>query len=60
MSSFDINGIGIPNGQFFGFPFSLDEADLIYLSIPWDVTTSYSGGASRGPEAIIEASTQLD
>ncbi|TXC76243.1 agmatinase family protein [Luteibaculum oceani] len=59
-NSFDINGVGIPNGQYFGFPFSLDEADLVYLSIPWDATTSYGKGTSHGPEAILEASTQLD
>ncbi len=57
---FDINGVGVPNGQYFGFPYSLDEADLVYLSIPWDATTSYEQGAAHGPEAIINASTQLD
>lgn len=57
---FDINGVGVANGQYFGFPYSLDEADLVYLSIPWDATTSYGQGTANGPEAIIEASTQLD
>jgi agmatinase len=28
--------------------------------MPWEVTTSYRGGTSRGPKAIYEASMQLD
>jgi agmatinase len=41
-------------------PFSPDEAALVLLSVPWDVTSSYGGGASAAPDAIIEESSQLD
>ncbi len=58
--AFDINGVGVANGQFFGFPFTLEQADLVYLPIGWDATTSYQKGTADGPEAMIEASTQLD
>ncbi len=33
---------------------------LVLLSVPWDVTSSAGSGSSRGPEAMIAASTQLD
>jgi agmatinase len=58
--AFDPNGLGIPNGQFFGFPHTLQEAKVVFLPVPWDVTTSYRPGTALGPQAILEASYQLD
>lgn len=58
--SFDPNGVGVANGNIFGFPVDETTADLVILPIPWDVTASYGKGTSRGPQAILEASTQLD
>lgn len=60
IKNFDPDGVGIDNGNYFGFPFSEDEARLVLYSVPWDVTASYGGGAAFAPDAIIEASTQLD
>ncbi|HNQ59557.1 MAG TPA: agmatinase family protein [Bacteroidales bacterium] len=60
MTSFDPNAIGIPNGNFLGLPYSNEEADIIIIPVPWDVTTSYHPGTCQGPEAIIKASTQVD
>lgn len=57
---FDPDGVGVDNGNYFGFPFGEEDARLVLLSVPWDVTASYGGGAAFGPDAIIEASTQLD
>ena len=37
-----------------------DDAALVLVSAPWDVTVSYGAGTAYGPDAIIEASTQLD
>lgn len=54
------NDIGKPNGNFFGFPYSLEESNIVLYPVCWDVTTSYKDGTSLGPEAIIEASVQLD
>lgn len=59
-SNFDPNGITIPNGSFFGFPYSVAEADIVFLPVPWDVTTSYGEGAAQAPQAILDASVQLD
>lgn len=57
---FDPNGVGIANGNIFGFPVSKEEADIIITPIPWDATASYGKGTSEGPKAILDASTQLD
>jgi agmatinase len=57
---FDPNGVGIANGNIFGFPVSESEADIVIIPVPWDATASYGKGTSDGPKAILEASTQLD
>lgn len=58
--TFDPNGVGIDNGSYFGMPYSVEQSKLVLVSVPWDVTTSYGGGTSNAPEAIIEASLQVD
>jgi agmatinase len=58
--SFDPNGVGIANGNLFGFPVSENEADIVVIPVPWDATASYGKGTSDGPQAILDASTQLD
>ena len=60
MTQFDPNGVGIANGNIFGFPYSEQEADIVIIPIPWDATASYGKGTSNGPQAILDASTQLD
>ncbi len=57
---FDPNGVGVDNGNYFSMPFQPEEAALVLLSAPWDVTVSYGAGAAYAPDAIIGASTQLD
>lgn len=58
--NFDPNGVGVDNGAFFGLPFTPDQAALVLISAPWDVTVSYGAGAALAPDALIGASTQLD
>lgn len=60
MSDFNPSGVGIKNGNIFGFPYTKEEADLVIMPIPWDATASYTKGASKGPQAILDASVQLD
>lgn len=57
---FDPNGVGLKNGQFMGLPYALQEASVVILPAPWDVTVSYGEGTRKGPEQVIEASSQLD
>jgi agmatinase len=57
---YDPDDISIPNGNYFAFPFTPEESALVLQSVPWDVTTSYRTGTAKGPEAILEASVQLD
>lgn len=56
----DPSGPAIRNGQFMGLEFPKDEARIVMLPIPWDVTTSYRPGTVNGPQTIINASYQLD
>lgn len=44
----------------FGLPFTAEDAELVVVPVPWDATTSYRAGTSRGPAAIRAASHQLD
>lgn len=60
MTIFNPNEPGIANGNYFALPFNLEESDIALVSVPWDVTTSYRPGTSKGPESIIEASVQVD
>jgi agmatinase len=45
--------LGIPNGP-------IKKAKFIILPLPYDKTTSYIKGTARGPDAIIDASTQVE
>ena len=60
IAGFNANGAGDTSGKLFGLPFTVDEADVVVLPVPWDVTVSYGAGTADGPKAILEASPQLD
>ncbi len=60
MENFNPNDIGIANGNFYGLPYSVEESDVVLVSVPWDVTTSYAAGTSEGPQAMLDASLQVD
>lgn len=59
IQQFDPNAPGT-HGNLFGLPFSPDNAELIIVPVPWEVTVSYSDGTAKGPQAILEASSQVD
>lgn len=59
-NNYNPNNISADNGNIFGYPYSCEDASLILLPVPWDVTASYGSGTSNGPEAILNASPQLD
>lgn len=60
MSNFNPNSLGIKNGNYFGLPYTEEEAKLVFLPVTWDVTTSYRPGTHNGPQAILDASMQID
>ncbi len=60
LQSFDPSGVGLDNGNFCGLPFDYDTAGIILLGVPWEVTVSYHAGTAAGPEAVLNASPQLD
>ncbi len=57
---FDPNSVGLKTNNIFGLPFKQEDASLILLPIPWEVTVSYGQGTARGPEKIFDASMQVD
>lgn len=59
IKSFDPNGRGI-KGNLFGLPYNTDNAEVIVVPVPWEVTVSYREGAASGPKAILNASSQID
>jgi agmatinase len=60
LSKFDPNSAGNPNNNIFGLPFSEDDARLVLLPVPWEVTVSFGSGTARSAEQIMRASLQVD
>lgn len=59
-TTIDPNGKASADDGIYGLPFKEKESKVIYLPIPWDVTTSYQAGTAKGPESILQASPQID
>lgn len=59
-TSFDPSAAASPDSGIFGLPHSADEALVVLVPVPFEATTSYGGGTSQGPRAILEASRQVD
>lgn len=60
LSNFDPNNAGNPNNNIFGLPFSEEDARLVIIPIPWEVTVSFGAGTARSAEQIMRASLQVD
>ena len=60
LSHFDPNSVGNPSNNIFGLPFSEEDARLVILPIPWEVTVRYGAGTSRAAEQVNKASKQVD
>lgn len=60
LTYFDPNQVGNPNNNIFGLPFSEEEARVVLIPIPWEVTVSFGAGTSRAADQIIKASLQVD
>src|SRR5829696_7538596 len=60
LSQFDPNSVGNPNNNIFGLPFLEEDARLVILPVPWEVTVSYTAGTARAPDHIFKAALQVD
>lgn len=60
IKEFNPNNAGLKDSNVFGLPFTCDEADVVLIPVPWEVTVSYGAGASEGPAHILETSAQVD
>ena len=60
IANFDPNALGDAAGGLFGLPFTPDEAQVVVVPVPWEVTVSYRAGTAQGPAAMRDASLQVD
>lgn len=60
ISAFNPNDLGKKDSNLFGLPFLTEEARLVVVPVPWEVTVSYGAGTANGPAAIFNASMQVD
>ncbi len=58
--SFNPNSKASAKSGIFGLPYDEESSKIIYIPVPWDVTTSYLAGTHLGPKSILKASDQID
>lgn len=59
-ADFDPDGPAPATSGIYGLPFSVEDSKVIIVPVPFEATTSYGGGTSNGPAAVLEASKQVD
>lgn len=59
IADFNCNNPGVA-GQLFGLPFTPETSQLVIVPVPWEVTVSYHSGTAKGPQAVVDASGQVD
>ncbi len=60
LSKFDINAVANRNNNIFGLPFNEEDAKVVLLPVPWEVTVSCNAGTARAIEHIFKASSDID
>lgn len=60
LSNFDPNSAGNPDNNIFGLPFTEEDARLVIVPVPWEVTVSYGAGTARAADHVFKASMQVD
>ena len=58
--NFDPDAAAPPDSGIYGLPFRPEDSHVVIVPVPYEATTSYGGGTSRGPTAMLEASRQVD
>jgi agmatinase len=59
-SEFDPDGPAPAKSGIYGLPFVPEDSRVVIVPVPFEATTSYGGGTSKGPAAVLEASKQVD
>jgi agmatinase len=59
-TTFDPGAAASADSGIFGLDCSVKDARVHLVPVPFEATTSYGGGTSRGPAAILNASRQVD
>jgi agmatinase len=57
---FDPNAPATEESGIFGLPHKTEDAKVVLIPVPWDVTASATNGSAHGPKAIYHASKQVD
>ena len=60
IQEFNPNDVGNNNNGIFGLPFTTEEAEIVIIPFPWEVTVSYKPGTADAPLEIVESSRQID
>ncbi len=60
LKNYDPNAAGITTNNIFGLPFTVNNAKVVFIPVPWDVTVSNHAGTAKGPENILTNSFQID
>ena len=58
--AFDPDAAAADGAGIYGLPHTPAEAKVVVIPVPFEATTSYGGGTSRGPAAVFDASKQVD
>ena len=59
-TTFDPGAAAPSDSGIYGLPHTADEARVVLIPVPFEATTSYGGGTSDGPAALLHASRQVD
>lgn len=57
---FDPDAPALASSGIYGLPFAPEDSRVVIVPVPFEATTSYGGGTSKGPAAVLEASRQVD
>ncbi len=60
IAGFDPNAAAPAEAGLYGLPFNAEQSDIVIIPVPWEVTVSFPSGTGKGPQAIAEASLQVD
>ena len=57
---FDPNAASFNPNNLFGLPHGPEDAKLVVIPVPWEVTISARSGTANGPKQVLLASQQVD